>query len=597
MRLLIIVAMSLVAGMIASCALADQVVLQEDFSNPFVERDWVYNNSGPETVLGYDGQAAPCKINGDGWPLPGYPTAYPAGYWAETYNHRCVDYGQEIAETRDIYDWMGYLNTDPTKASCYKGALPGGWTAAFDMWGDWDPASNYYSSGRGKMGFTRLQGPYSQSPNNPCLHVWVSHGNLRVASPPISTGVGVYTLSWKAGVWNANTADPAKQYKWTDYCQWGYGYTNWCVWDDDSITSPPYTNDQVSQISVNRFWNFSKDPFHDSDPDGVIPGRADAAHPSEETPGQWHSFSRTFAFGYLPEQQEQDPMHWDSNVYEFTQTPGYFFGFNINHAHDPHNDGFRWGTILNIDDIVLTKKDAVTVGQLNNMPVGSLVELDNMVVVNMIPPNGWVKPYVDVCLEAKDRSSGITVRVYDVASVYDDESGMFVYQIGELVRVVGMVCVSDAGVRYIGEAAADGRTPAFVRKGEPICDIKPFAVNGKSVVSNGVAQGLSNDSMVVTVYGRVNNSIRSDFSGYFYLDDGSGIDAGETYYGSRVRGKGIKVDLAAFAMDYEWDGALPADGDFMAVTGTVSAELNYDGRTLVRLVQPRDHNDLVWIAE
>lgn len=590
MRLLTLVAIGVLTGLIASCAVADQVVFQEDFSGSFVERDWVYNNSGPETAMGYDGQPWPCKINGDGWPLLGYP----ANYWSETYNHRCVNYGEEIADTRDTYDWMSYFNTDPAKAACYKASLPDGWTAAFGMWADWDPASYYYSSGRGKMGFTRMKGSYAQSSENPCLHIWVSHGDLRIASPPITTGPGVYTLSWKAGVWNANTADPAKQYKWTDWCQWGYGYTNWCAWDDDSITQPPYANTQVSQISINRFWNFSKDPFHDSDPDGVIANRPNIQHIPGEEPGQWHSFSRTFAFGNLPVQQQQNPSNFDPNIYEFNQQPGYFIGFNIGHAHDLHNDGYRWGTILNIDDIVLTKKDPVTVPQARNMPAGSLVELDDMVIMNMIQPEGWDRPYADIFLESKDRSSGISVRVYDISTVFDEEWLTFKYQVGEVVRVVGKVSVSNTGARYIDEVSAGSRTPVIVRKDEPLYDIKPYAVSGKNVVSGSGAYGLPNDSMLVTVYGRVNNFVPSGFTGWFYLDDGSGIDGGETYYGSGVRGKGIKVDCVTYPLDYEWDGSMPMDGEYVAVTGTVKTELSHDGQTVVKVVVPRNHKDVSW---
>lgn len=613
----------------ASCAVCDQVVYQEDFSGlqaPFAERDWVYNNSGPEGVMGYGGRNWPCRINSDGWPLPDH-LSYPSGpggpYWSEYYNHRCVEYGQEIQATRDTYDWMSCdnedgspVNTHPQKPGCYKASLPGGWTAAISgIWADWDPNRAYYSSGRAKMGFGPMMGQYAQSPDNPCLHMWSSHGSLRIASPPITTGPGVYVLNWRAGVWNCNTADPAMQYKWTDWCQWGFGYTNWCVWDDDPITTPPYSGDpddpvrgnQVNQIDTGRFWVWLKDPFHDSDPDGVNPNVPDIPHPPGEEPGTWHSFSRAFAFGELP---IHDPGPFDNQRpgrYEFNKPPDYFIGFNVGHGHDYNNQGYRWGTILNVDDIVLVKKDPVTIEEAREMPVGSLVEIADLVITNMVvAPDPFYPEYVDVYLESQDRSAGIMLRAFEFSRIWDSDYMQFAYERGDVVRVVGAVSKRDASwmyptsntkypVKYISGWLQGSRLPAIVKtQAEPV-EIEPVAVTNRALVGKPVSNGLTNAGMLVTVYGRVNNCYPLQ-PAYFYLDDGSGVTAGLPYWGAAEDAKGVKIDCTGLQLDFVWGGP-PWDGQYVAVTGTCTAELHWDESTIVRVVYPREGSDIRAIQE
>lgn len=601
MRTLIL---SILLAMMCSCVMADTIVYQEDFSNPFTVHDWVYNNSGSNNASGADGQPWSCYVNSDGWPLPNhlsYPSGPAGSYWSDAYNHWSVGYGEALHDSRDIYDWMNSnnasgqpVNTDPTKASCYQGTLPAGWTAAFGMWGDWDPNSNYYSSGRGKMGFSRYMGAYAEAPNDPCLHMWSSSGDMRIATASITSGPGVYTLSWKAGVWNGNTSDPTQQYKWTDWCAWGYGYTNWSAFDTDDIAKPPYASDQVNQIDINRFWRFSQDPFHVTNPAGEVDGRPASQHPANETPGQWHSFSRTFAFGNPPVKKVQDPRHFDPGIYEYNQAPGYFIGFNVGHAHDSWNKGYKWSTIVNVDDMVLTKKDPVSVHTVKNMPIGSLVEIDDMVITNMLPPD-YIYDWVDIYLEAKDRSSAIMVRVTDYADVYDG-NGTFAYSIGDVVNVVGAIGVTDLGIKYIGGSGSVIRMPAVVKTTQPQEPVKPVAMSAKDVIGWPVTNGISTDSMLVTVYGKTNNSVFYS-PGWFFIDDGANIDAGfADYYGGSA--KGIKVDCKALINDSLWSMNLPLDGDVMAVTGVLTAEYNQgDEQTVTRVLYPRDSNDLVWYVQ
>lgn len=540
-------------------------------------------------------------------------------YWSDSYNHWCVDYGSEIHATRDVYDWMSCanalgvpVNTDPDKPAAFKAALPPGWTAAFGMWGDWDPTSAYYASGRGKMGFGPLQGAYAQSPGNRCLHAWSSHGDMRIVSPKIDAGPGVYTLSWKAGVWNGNTAEPSMQYKWTDWCQWGFGYTNWCVWDGDSITTPPYDSYQVNQISTNRYWVWQKDPFRDSDPDGINPNVPNVPHPVGEEPGMWHSFTRTFAFGAPPVKGEQE----GDNLYDFNQEPGWFIGFSVGHGHDGFyengqwmgNQGGPWATILNVDDIVLTKKDPVSPKTVQELPVGSFVELIDMVIVNAVKYEEYVqypKYLIDIYLEAKDRSGGVVVRVTDADQMAKLWSGeLFQYELGDVVNVVGVISKDDADynagtqpdsrnpVKYITGlphetvASIGSRLPAIIPKQENV-SIAPLAISGRAAVGPPINSGLPTNGMLVTVFGRVNHSGADGDT--FYVDDGTGIGVGIPGFSGR---HGIKVNCRLVQFP-----SLPWDDSYVSVTGTIAAENLADHVTPVPVLYPRSQDDIVAVSE
>jgi len=568
------------------------------------------NRSVPVTGLGFRDSAASSGLNSVKFVHPGgagslyvddlyagnspYAPGPSGAYWSDHYNRWCMNYGVELNGAYDAYDWMNCqdsagipVNTDPSRPGCYKAAVPEGWTAAFSgIWADWHPNAEYYSSGRGKMGFGPLMGAYAQSPDNRCLHMFSSHGDLRLASPPITSGPGVYTLSWRAGVWNGNTADPAMQYKWTDWCRWGFGYTNWCVWDDDPITTPPYDAYQVNQINTNRFWVWQKDPFHDSDPDGVDPDVGDAQHPAGEEPGEWHSFTRTFAFGYPPVKGQED--------YDFNQEPGWFIGFNVGHAHDPHNQGYRWATICNVDDIVLTKKDPVSVPTARNTPVGGLVELGDMVIVNMVPFTSSPKEFVDIYLETKDRTAGMMVRVTDDtqrARIWDGLQ--FAYELGDVVNVVGAMAQDDCydsrnpqpdtrnPVKYISGWHANSRLPAIVEKHESF-EVRPVALSGRDLVGSPVVGALPTDGMLVTVFGRVNTV--DAYGNTFYVDDGSGLPG---YYG----GHGVKIDCTRPVALGDWL-TLPDEGSYAAITGTITAEKALNRTTVIRTLYVRSAQDI-----
>jgi len=554
------------------------------------------------------------------------------GYWSDSYNRWSLDYGNpiNIAE-RDAYDWMSCTDflgnpVNPSSAPPYKAALPTGWTAAFSAWGDIEP-QDYWASGRARMGFSQLTGAYAQSADNPCLHVWSSHGDLRVASPNITTGPGVYTLTWRGGIWNLNTADPNMQYRWTDWCSWGFGYTNWCVWDEwDPMsghlqTLPPFPGTlswmgitDVPGIPGSSYWFWPQTPFKPvhptitygpADPVGYLADRAISEHPAGEQPGQWHTFSSQFAFGLCPETLQP------YQGYPGYPGAGYYVGFRVGHSHSASNPGasagYQWGTILNVDDIVLAKNDPVSIDVARKSPVGTLVEISDLVIVNMVlitdPDYGTMK-YVDVYLEDQNRTSGILLRAFGdgIATIWDDDMQMYKFAIGDVVRVVGAISKDDPNytrlpqpdsrnpVAYISGWLEGSRLPAVIATGDPQVVVKPVAANNRALVGGGT--GLSTDGMLVTVFGRVNHSTYS----YCYVDDGTGLAAGKPESTSTAA-TGVRIDCRGAMRDWSFAGA-PPDGSYVAVTGTCTAEKNViDHTTVVRVVYPRDAGDIVVVQQ
>ena len=554
------------------------------------------------------------------------------GYWYQwKYNKSCMEYGKpiDIAEL-DIYDWMSCtdlagnpVNTDPDKAAPFKASLPQGWTAAFGAWADEEP--QVCNDWRGKMGFTRLKGAYAQpgQPDNPCLHIWSSHGDLRVVSPNIPTGPGVYTLSWKGSVWNLNTADPTMQYRWTDWCSVGCGYTNWCAWDqwnpNDGYlqTIPPYPL-SMNWMGISEYWTWLDAPFlrvhppitnDPPDPPDYLSNRPIQPHPAGEEPGQWHSFTNTIAFGLCPDELP-------TTIGPGGKYPGrgYYIGFRVGHSHGASNPaaagGYQWGTILNVDDIVLTKKDPVAVDAARTSLVGTLVEVADLVVVNMAVARdnyGGVK-YVDVFLEKRDRSGGILLRASrpeDIARLYDDSAQQFAFERGDACRVIGAISKDDPyytalpqpdtrnPVGYLSSWLAGSRLPAVVPTGETGIDIKPVAVSNKALAQSSLDTGASAEGMLVTVFGRVNNSTYY----YCYVDDGTGLDAGKPKASSTTRAKGIRIDCRALEFDPFFAGC-PSNGKYVAVTGTYATEMNaVDHTTVVHVVYPRPTNPYTGMSD
>ncbi|MGB9619500.1 MAG: hypothetical protein ACPL7K_03705, partial [Armatimonadota bacterium] len=84
----------------------------------------------------------------------------------------------------------------------------------------------------------------------------------------------------------------------------------------------------------------------------------------------------------------------------------------------------------------------------------------------------------------------------------------------------------------------------------------------------------------------------------FYVDDGQGLPAGKPEWNSPTSAVGVRVDCRALLVtDPFWMGC-PSDGSYVVVTGTCTAEKNpIDLTTVVRVVYPRDANDIVVVSE
>ncbi len=547
------------------------------------------------------------------------------GYWDQwSYNKSCMEYGKpiDIAEL-DTYDWMSCadlgdhpVNTDADMSPPFTASLPEGWTAAFNAWADEEP--QLCNQQRGKMGFSRLKGQYAQTgdPTNPCLHIWTSHGDLRVVSPNITSGPGVYTVTWKGSVWNLNTADPDMQYRWTDWCNVGCGYTNWCVWDPWDPNSgflqtlPPFPK-SMDWMGISEYWTWLQ-PFKPvyppitndpPDPPGYLSNRDFESHPVGEEPGQWQTFTNRIAFGACP-----DELPTSIGPRGDYPGPGYYIGFRVSHSHGASNPaaagGYQWGTILNVDDIQIVKDDPVGVDVARTSPVGTLVEVADLVVANMVlTRDNYGNPkYVDVYLEKRDRSGGILLRATrsgDVARIWDESMGQFSFSRGDAVRAIGAISKDDPyyttppqlddrnPVGYLSSWTDGSRLPAVVPTGETGVDLKPVAVSNKGLAQSSLDTGASAEGMLVTVFGRVNH--RAYW--YCYVDDGTGLDAGKPKSSSTDRAKGIRIDAKGLEVDPFFTGC-PADGSYVAITGTYATEMNsVDHTTVVHVVYPRPTNE------
>lgn len=250
------------------------VVFSEDFdTTPFIEKHWTYLD-GYES---FDGECNPTgpPIYVDGWVYNNMSKNIP-GSWQDYFSLKgwpvcesqsnvsdCTQGGIQI-KCRDNpliplnhpidlgqtnqYDWQ----QDPTQPGnrCFKTAVPQGWTIAFDWWGDTTAYGPAYQ--RGKMGVSKIANQYAYSGGS--LHIWSSHGNLRVVSPPISALAGAYSLRWKSAVWNLTGPDPTIQPLWTDWAQWGWGNNNReNPWSD--LPYPPLTDFDESILGIGEPMN------------------------------------------------------------------------------------------------------------------------------------------------------------------------------------------------------------------------------------------------------------------------------------------------------------------------------------------------------
>jgi len=247
------------------------------------------------------------------------------------------------------------------------------------------------------------------------------------------------------------------------------------------------------------------------------------------------------------------------------------------------------------------------------MSVGSLVEIADVVISNMVMvPDRYYPLYADVYVETSDRTAGMLVRLGadEISTVWDSNAMQFKFQRGDAVRVVGAISKDDPNndnppqpdtknpVKYISGWAQGIGLPAVIATGDPQVELKPVALNSRSLIGDPIAPGLTNDGMLVTVAGRVNHSMfYFGQPSYFYVDDGSGLVAGKPEWNSTTNATGVRIDCRALILDPYWWGA-PLDGSFATVTGTCTAELNpNDHATVVRVVYPRQAADIVTVPD
>lgn len=554
---------------------AGAVVFSENFDTvPFVEKHWTYL----EGYASYDSNCLPTgsPIYVDGWVYNNMSTGIP-GSWSdffalngwticESQNRaceggvvRCRDNHLEALnnpigdDQGNQYDWQ----MDPAEPGngCYKTAIPQGWTLAFDWWGDEIAHGPAYQ--RGKMGVSRIGNQYAYSGKS--LHMWASHGNMRVVSPRINAPPGAYRLTWRSSVWNLAGPSESIQQLWTDWAQWGWGTTN----KENPWTYLPLTQADMNKpdrmMDISFGWHWSKDPYHDSDPEGYIPNRPDGStRPPGEEAGVWRQWSRSF-------------------IVPPTATTWYI-GFNCGHGHDPNNPGYRWGTILNIDDIVLEDLPPVSrIADVINLPDGTVVTvcgsdasgnaLGKVVtgvylgLLNAIDP---MSPDLLV-IEEDDRSSAIEVQ-YDSWSVYPAP------ELGDRICVAGILRRLPTGPRI---CPSDNYTLIKAAGGSGY--IEPLMLRSKDI-AGGAIPGTPTVGLLSKIGGKVTKVVTTS-PAVFILDDGCAVE-------SSVPGKaGVTV------VGTNMYGSPPPEGADVVVTGVAALDV-IDGK-LVRVIRPRHDGDVV----
>lgn len=213
----------------------------------------------------------------------------------------------------------------------------------------------------------------------------------------------------------------------------------------------------------------------------------------------------------------------------------------------------QWALAFN-----LTAADNVTVGfpatlpsvgPARQLPNGTTVSITNGQVVTLVPVAETGYFYV----QSPDGSAGIRVEISESATLPN---------IGDLVTLQGRVDTKSSGEKFLNQASytvvgSGNAVPVFVRNKD---------VGGEGYV--GSAAGLSNEGLLVRVYGKVT---KMDFiENYFILDDGSNVDAADTV-------TGVKVTRTE---------AFPFPGEYVSVVGVVVPEIR-NGKK-IRVIQGRD---------
>jgi hypothetical protein len=209
-----------------------------------------------------------------------------------------------------------------------------------------------------------------------------------------------------------------------------------------------------------------------------------------------------------------------------------------------------------------------TIGQARDLGQFAYVETVNPCVVTLVPLDESGFFY----MQDLDGTAGIRVNASDPVTV------------GELVKVRGTVDVNAKGEMVIRDATVmlvSGTAEPKIRT------VKNRDAGGKGY--SGQTAGLSNQGLLMRVFGRV--TYVNYFDGYFLLDDGSGVESGETEIDPNTGQpyRGIRVTKIG--------GAFPVTGGYYAARGVVTSDI-VSGRK-IRVLRSRDGlfpDDIVQLA-
>lgn len=196
----------------------------------------------------------------------------------------------------------------------------------------------------------------------------------------------------------------------------------------------------------------------------------------------------------------------------------------------------------NVAVVTVVYPTGLSIGRAKELADGQFVELAEAVVIGGTAEIGGA-----FYIEALNRSAGIRVATNE--SVYE---GDMVIVAGTLATVEGerQINASDVGVMWSGSVLP-----------EPL-----------GMVRLSAPPGLDEKGLLARYWGRITAAPFG--SGYFYIDDGTGLNDGSGYIGIRVR------------------GVAPPDpiGKYVVVTGIAGAELLEDSP--IRVVRTRRPEDI-----
>ncbi len=220
-------------------------------------------------------------------------------------------------------------------------------------------------------------------------------------------------------------------------------------------------------------------------------------------------------------------------------------------------------SIAAVDNIRLTgpAPDPIPVAGIGEMKAKgqyALVDLTSPAVVTLVPVSESGFFYI----QDEDGTSGIRVKSSEPVSV------------GSRVKVRGVLDINADGEFELTQPVITHVSGTA----EPVVRIVNNRDTGGPGYDGAAEYGAKNQGLLMKVFGKVTKV--DYFNEYFLLDDGSGLDAGETDVdpGTGQPYKGIKV--------IRFGGMFPNPGDYVAFTGVVSSQM-VEGKKM-RILRGRD---------